>query len=351
LTSVTGVKVQDCNVIDAIEGGLNLQNSTNIVIDNLTVDGTEYGVRAGQGSGTVNTGNTMTISDSNLNAQYPIWLRGDAPGTVIITNSVLEPTEDGPMILDDANGNVNITIDGAAYVTTEEELKEALTDGADTVYVSAGTYTFPTSSISEGDVIVCDENTVFEGLSKLNIKGATVVGATFKNPTGTAVDQTINGTFKNCTFTGANGLRWCYAGETVVFENCVFDGSTYGVHFDGGANYVTFKNCTISGFNAMAAAITKTTFDGCTFVSNGKSNYNGINMWGDTDMINCTFVFDGSCDYEWIDLCSADKTAAFTNCVVNDGTNVSNVSTLIGNKLTKRETSGKIIVDGTELSY
>ena len=243
---------------------------------------------------------------------------------------------------------------GAEYpivVSTVEELKEALTNGADTVYVSAGTYTFPTSSFSEGDVIVCDENTVFEGVSKLNIDGATVVGATFKNPTGTAVDQTINGTFKNCTFTGANGLRWCYAGETVVFENCVFDGSTYGVHFDGGANYVTFKNCTISGFNAMGGAITKTTFEGCTFVSNGKSNYNGINMWGDTDMINCTFVFDGSCEYEWIDLCGADKTATFTNCVVKDGTNVSNVSTLIGNELTKRETSGKIIVDGTELSY
>jgi hypothetical protein len=128
LTSVTGVKVQDCNVIDAIEGGLNLQNSTNIVIDNLTVDGTEYGVRAGQGSGTVNTGNTMTISDSNLNAQYPIWLRGDAPGTVTITNSVLEPTEDGQMIRDNANGKVNITIDGAAYVTTEEELRAAIAD-------------------------------------------------------------------------------------------------------------------------------------------------------------------------------------------------------------------------------
>jgi len=125
----------------------------------------------------------------------------------------------------------------------------------------------------------------------------------------------------------------------------------YGVHFDGGANYVTFKNCTISGFNAIGGAITKTTFDGCTFVSNGKSDYNGINMWGDTDMKNCTFKFDGSCSYEWIDLCGADKTATFTDCVVNNGTITSNISTLIGEKLTKRETSGKIIVDGSELSY
>ncbi|MGI6747001.1 MAG: right-handed parallel beta-helix repeat-containing protein [Anaerovoracaceae bacterium] len=140
LTSVTGVKVQDCNVIDAIEGGLNLQNSTNIVIDNLTVDGTEYGVRAGQGSGTVNTGNTMTISDSNLNAQYPIWLRGDAPGIVIITDSTLTASEDGEMIYNKANGNVNITIDGAAYVTSDAELAAALADTTIKTIILEGTF-------------------------------------------------------------------------------------------------------------------------------------------------------------------------------------------------------------------
>lgn len=264
---------------------------------------------------------------------------------VILTATQLEAERDSFDEIYDKDSEYDI------IVNTVDELKNALTDEADTIKVSSGTYSFPTSNISEGDVLICDEGTVFEGTSKLNIKGATVVGATFNNPTGTAADQTINGIFKNCTFTGKNGLRWCYAGETVVFENCVFDGSTYGVHFDGGANYVTFKNCTISGFNAMAGVITKTTFDGCTFVSNGKSDYNGINMWGDTEMKNCTFIFDGSCSYEWIDLCGADKTASFANCVVTDGTNTSNVSTLIGGKLTKRETSGKIIVDGRELSY
>ena len=151
----------------------------------------------------------------------------------------------------------------------------------------------------------------------MNIQGATVVGATFSNPSGTAVGSTINGTFKNCTFTGSNALRYCYAGETVVFEDCVFDGNTYGVHFDGGANDVIFRNCTISGFNAFGAALTMVTFEDCTFKSNGKSGYNGANLWGSATLKNCEFTFDGSVTNEWIDCIGTDKNYTFEGCTIN----------------------------------
>ena len=229
----------------------------------------------------------------------------------------------------------------AYEVEGQTELNAALDAGCTDIAVSAGTYTFPSSKLSEGTTLYCEEGTVFTGTSKLNIDGATVVGATFSNPTGTAADQTINGTFKNCTFTGSNGLRWAYAGETVVFENCVFDGSVYGVHFDGGATEVIFKNCTISGFNATAGAIEKVTFDGCTFVANGKGSYNGVNSWGSTDYINCTFVFDGSVPYEWVDLCGADEVMTFTNCVVEGAGQLTDY-------VSKREASSKIYIDGVE---
>ena len=204
----------------------------------------------------------------------------------------------------------------AAKAADQASLEAALEKGGD-VKLAAGTYTFPNSKLSAGQTLYCEEGTVFEGAA-LNANGATIVGATFKN---SASSNTVNGIYKDCTFTGTNGLRYGYAGETVVFENCVFSGSTYGVHFDGGANEVLFKGCTFSGFNATGAAVTKITFDGCTFKSNGKSGYNGINLWGDTEMIDCTFVFDGSCANEWIDLKSGDKTATFTGCVVFDGVN------------------------------
>ena len=226
----------------------------------------------------------------------------------------------------------------------QEALKAALEEAAKNpettvvVNVAADTYgTLP--ALSSNVVLNCAEGTVFQGNSKANINGATVIGAKFSNPSGTAVDQTINGTFKDCVFEGANALRWCYAGETVVFENCVFSGSTYGVHFDGGANEVLFKNCTFSGFNAFGAAIRLITFDGCTFQANGKSGYNGVNLWGSTKMLNTEFIFDGNATYEWVDCLDAHKEYEFTTCTINN-TNFLNETYV--------SAAGIIKVDGTD---
>lgn len=215
----------------------------------------------------------------------------------------------------------------AAQADSQADLEAALATGGD-VELAAGTYTFPASKMQAGQTLYCEEGTVFTGAS-LNANGATIVGATFEN---TAQKITVNGIYKDCTFEGSNGLRYGYAGETVVFENCVFSGNTYGVHFDGGENDVVLKNCTISGFNATGAAVKLITFEGCTFVGNGKSSYNGINLWGETVMTECTFVFDGSSAYEWIDLRSADKTATFNGCKISDGTNTRALTTAdVGN--------------------
>ena len=215
-------------------------------------------------------------------------------------------------------GTYSYTFD-AIKAATQAELDAAVADGAKEIALSAGEYKFPAGNLKAGMTVVCEEGTVFTGNSKANINGATVVGATFSNPTGTTVDQTVNGTFKDCVFDGSNALRWCYAGETVVFENCVFTGDLYGVHFDGGANDLTFKNCTFSGFNAFPSAATKLTLEECTFKANGRSGYNGINMWGSTELINCTFVFDGSAT-QWIDAMGSNTTINATGCVISDGT-------------------------------
>lgn len=235
--------------------------------------------------------------------------------------------------------------DGTYTVIFPQNSFDSLIDNAqagDTVEVPAGTYTFPASKLEAGMTLNCAPGTVFEG-AKLNANGATIVGATFS---GTASSNTVNGIYKDCTFTGSNGLRYGYVGETAVFENCVFSGDTYGIHFDGGANEVLFKNCTISGFNATAAAVTKVTFDGCTFKANNRSGYNGINLWGNAELTNCTFVFDGSASYEWVDLRGDNKTVTFTNCVVTDGTSETPIENVVGNY----GTGNTIIVDGAQLA-
>ena len=335
----------------------------------VTINGGEFSIPAKLPNGNnqnmrrayvyVGEGATVYINGGTFNKYSPNTKKGYGPimgnGTVIITGGTFgfDPTQwvaTGCEVTYDTTAKT-WTVKAMSQADANAALSDALAGNATEITVAPGNYTFPASSLSGDETLICAPGTVFEGNSKLNINGATVVGATFSNPTGSAADQTINGTFKDCTFEGTNGLRWCYAGETVVFENCVFSGSVYGVHFDGGANEVIFRNCTFSGFNATAAAVTNITFEGCTFVSNGKSAYNGINLWGNGEFTDCTFVFDGSCTYEWIDLCGADKTATFTNCVVDNGTTVENIETVLGTNLTKRNASGKIIIDGTERTY
>lgn len=250
--------------------------------------------------------NTTIIADQTV--EY-VEVKAANAGEIVGRKAV-EPTMSGNTV------GENVVVKVKSFPTQESLANAVKTAGAEIV-VEAGEYTFPSSSIAEGVTIICEEGTTFTGSSNLGIAGATVVGATFSNPEGNASSSTINGTFKDCTFTGSNGLRYCYAGETVVFEDCVFDGSTYGVHFDGGANEIIFRNCTLSGFNALAAAVTMVTFEGCTFKGNGKSGYNGANLWGSAKLIDCEFTFDGSTAYEWIDCIGADKTYEFTNCTVN----------------------------------
>lgn len=235
----------------------------------------------------------------------------------------------------------------AAKATNNEELNAALAHGANAVDVAAGTYTFPASKLDEGVTLNCAPGTVFDGKTGLNINGATVVGATFTNDNDYLVNSTtINGTFKDCVFTDCDGLRYCYAGETVVFENCVFDTDFYGVHFDGGANEVIFKNCTFTGFNTFGNAVTKLTMEGCTFKYNGKGGYNGINLWGNSELINCTFVFDGSASNEWVDLCTGGITVTFTGCVVTDGTTETPIKDKVGNY----GDGNTIIIDGVTVN-
>lgn len=257
------------------------------------------------------------VCDQTLYAPYAGTPKAANVGNVVgrqAGTNIIENNEEGA----DVTTSIN-TVNDVTSAASQDELAAALSSAEENTIIAlaAGTYTFPAGDIKPGVVINCEEGTVFEGNSKGNINGATIVGATFSNPSGTAMDQTINGTFKNCTFEGKNGLRWAYAGETAVFENCVFSGSTYGAHFDGGANDLIFKNCTFSGFNTFGGAIAQLTLENCTFKSNGKSNYNGVNLWGNTKLIGCEFTFDGSVDYEWVDIVNIGTFCEFQSCTVN----------------------------------
>ena len=263
-----------------------------------------------------------TFGKASTRSGYTAGIMGDGTGKVIITGGTFgfDPSAWVAPGYKAIKNGTTWTIEDVS-VKSGADLDAALASDEAEIYIAAGEYTMPAGSkFTSDNVITCAPGTKFVGNSKLNINGATIIGATFSNPSGSAVDQTINGTFKKCTFEGSNALRWCYSGtgdNTIVFEECVFSGSVYGIHFDGGEKPVIFRNCTISGFNALSSAIELVTFEGCKFVGNGKSGYNGANLWGSTKLVNCEFTFDGTTSTEWIDFIGADKTYEVENCTVN----------------------------------
>ena len=222
-----------------------------------------------------------------------------------------------------------ITVVSPEAVNTTAGLQAALANDKKIVTVAAGDYTFPSSSVKAGQTIICEEGTVFTGTSDLNINGATVIGAEFKNEDGTAVSGTIYGNFKNCTFTGSEALRWCYsgAGKTTVFENCVIKTDFRGFHYDGMDGDVIFRNCEINGFNAYGGDGT-VTFEGCTFGCD-ESRYNGLNIYSNTNIVNCTFNYvSGKTNF--IDMEGTGKTLTITNCTATLDGAAANVADFVG---------------------
>lgn len=141
LTSVTGVTIEDCTVENAGEGGFNLPNSFNITITNLDLEGELYGVRTGSNGAIQKLDGKMTISDSKLAAQYPIWLRANnSPGEVEITETELDVVgDDGIQVKNDVGATV--TIDEAILVSNSDELLAALdNDEIKTILLADGKY-------------------------------------------------------------------------------------------------------------------------------------------------------------------------------------------------------------------
>ncbi len=276
-------------------------------------DGTFYGY-VNEPEMTVDTirpyGDPIVVKGGSFNFDPTNWL---AEGLAAVKNAETNMWNITTPVA--SVGGVEYTDLGAALDAAKE------IGGEVTVNVVAGTYdSFPADKLTEGVTLECAEGTVFEGSSSLNIGGATVKGATFSNDGGSAATGTVNGDFEDCVFTGSNGHRWCYLPEDgeITYTNCVFEGSTYGVHFDSGKGAkLIFRNCEFYGFNALAGTI-DVEFYGCFFGhKDGGSGYNGINLWGNTYMEDTKFDWTADGVTEFCDPCQATPTYVFNNVTVN----------------------------------
>ena len=98
LKGVDGVLIENCKVNS--KNGINLNNSTNVVIDNCEVDVKGYAVRFGESSGGTGAAEVYTIKNSTLKSanedgDATIILRGTADNsTLTIVNTTIEGTPD-----------------------------------------------------------------------------------------------------------------------------------------------------------------------------------------------------------------------------------------------------------------
>ena len=219
-------------------------------------------------------------------------------------NITIDPIYDGEYNNTDNYQGNKVGLNGTYYETIKDAL--AVANDGDAIYVGEDTYT-SLPSITKKVTLICEEGTVFEGKQGFDIAGSTIVGATFQSGSDELVSyySTINGTFKDCTFNG--DLKFSEAGETVVFENCEFNGPNYALHFDQGINgsKVILKNCVINSDWRVAIGAAVSMFE----ATDCKFNVDGfINMWGKAKLTNCEFKKP----YHWI--CSMDYTE-YTNCM------------------------------------
>ena len=353
--NIENVTINNCSIEDSywacglVAGLYNAGNISNCVVTNSSVKsnggtGAIVGV-INESAGTRKVENCKVegCTVNNTGAYGEAYSGALVCGMVNIENSTVEfngcsylnNTKEGKYVGDlyyGVGSDIVVKIDDVTVVGSQEALVAALNAGGK-VTVAAGEYTFPASSVKAGQTLVCQEGVVFTGKSSLNINGATVIGATFKNEGGEAVSGTIYGTFKSCTFIGAETLRWCYTseGKDVVFEDCVIKTTKRGFHFDTMDGDVTFRNCEINGFNAYGGEGTAT-FEGCTF-GHDASKYNGLNIYSNTNVVNCTFNYVSG-NTNFIDMEGTGKTLKITNCTATlDGVAKNVVEFVGGSKL------------------
>ena len=216
-------------------------------------------------------GADITLSNVDITGAYDkanaVWVDEDASAYFDKVNVV-----GGSMAIEGKN-----TIEGEdAQATFADAVKEANA----VVQLAAGEYAIPTN-IAEGVTIICQQGTVFNNPSKMNLNGATVIGAKFNSNNGSIVNSgQVNGTFKNCVFEGKNVFRYGYVGKTCVFEDCHFkeNGSEWVFHFDGVGTGVTnaeiiCRRCTFDGKRVAIAGVVKNiVMEDCEFINGSYLN-------------------------------------------------------------------------------
>ena len=237
-------------------------------------------------------------------------------------------------------GNGTLVIDGKAYaaVNTGDELKAALADNKNVIFV-------------DNITMAATESNAY-GKTAINVKyGQTIDGngytfkATGAGATWDSAISTTGGLIKNLTV--AQGFRGIFVNhnstysEKVVLENVTIQGPTYTMNCDQGTKKgFEAINCTFNGWTSYAATIGSVKFVNCNF---GKgAGYKTIVPYTYTEFVGCNFIegitiyfeatcnFDADCTYNNQPITGANIKTIFNNNKVlfNGGTVVTTTAEL-----------------------
>lgn len=171
------------------------------------------------------------------------------------------------------NNNPPSIPEGATVVSSWDELKAALNNKDEQIYLEPGIYRV--NNIGGTEKYSVPAGTTIFGMGDVMIEGML---------TSTLQDVT----FEGIKFSASNSMRWAYPKGEVVFKNCEFDGyGVYAIHFDTTNGNILFEDCDIKGWVAMGTGTGHVTFDGCTLIGNG--SYGLIRSYVDTDIKDTTF--------------------------------------------------------------
>lgn len=263
--------------------GMNFNSSTNVTVDNCSVDVQKYAVRFGASSGGSGETEVYTIKNSSLKSvnvddDAVIVLRGTADNsTLTIENTTIEGTKQ----IENTATNATVIIDGVPTVNSTTGLATVVAKGYTNINLVDGTYDMTKLTAIAGKTLTfvgAGENTIFDYSSQTYNKYVSGGNGTFvfKNMTiqrSTAtfagMAHTASTSYENCTITGTY-----YVYETTAkFTDCKFN-----VTGD-------FYNCWLYGTSSA-------TYEKCEFNCSGKSIYVDGNGETGSDLTTNTCVFN-----------------------------------------------------------
>ena len=281
VAGIDGILIEN-STIKSVRG-MNFNSSTNVTVDNCSVDVQKYAVRFGASSGGSGETEVYTIKNSSLKSvnvddDAVIVLRGTADNsTLTIENTTIEGTKQ----IENTATNATVIIDGVPTVNSTTGLATVVAKGYTNINLVDGTYDMTKLPAIAGKTLTfvgAGENTIFDYSSQTYNKYVNGGNGTF--------------VFKNMTIQRSTAT---FAGmahtASTSYENCTITGTYYV--YETTAKFTDCKfNITGDFYNCWLYGTSSATYEKCEFNCSGKSIYVDGNGETGSDLTTNTCVFN-----------------------------------------------------------